>query len=117
MRAIDAGVNARVSAVRIPSAEYADADGQPTVPGALRRLGEIAGWSTAEAGTFGGVIPQGARVLVKPNWVMHENGVPYGLEPLVTHPSLIRAVTEEALRSPLSELAVGDAPLQQCNFE
>jgi uncharacterized protein (DUF362 family) len=55
-------------------------------------------------------------VVVKPNWVMHANKGPWGLEPLVTHASLIRSVCEALLRTSLGELTVGDAPLQSCDF-
>ena len=63
------------------------------------------------------MIPRGARVLVKPNLVLHENEGPWGIEPLVTHLSLIRAVVEGALRAEPSEVLVGDAPLQGCDFD
>jgi uncharacterized protein (DUF362 family) len=62
------------------------------------------------------VIRAGARVLVKPNFVLHENQGPWGLEPLVTHPSLVRLVTEAALRAGAEEVLVGDAPVQGCDF-
>jgi uncharacterized protein (DUF362 family) len=39
------------------------------------------------------------------------------MEPLVTHPSLIRAVVEGILRAEPSEVLVGDAPLQGCHFD
>jgi len=63
------------------------------------------------------VIPDGARVVVKPNLVLHENQGTGGIESLVTDPALISAVTEEALLSGASSVVVGDAPIQGCDFE
>jgi uncharacterized protein (DUF362 family) len=55
-------------------------------------------------------------VLVKPNFVLHENEGAWGMEPMVTHPSLIRAVVEAALESGAAEVLIGDAPVQRCDF-
>jgi uncharacterized protein (DUF362 family) len=74
------------------------------------------GWSDGE-NLFGRVIPAGARVLVKPNLVLHENEGPWGIEPLVTHASIIEAVVEAALRANPSRVVVGDAPIQSCDFD
>ncbi len=75
------------------------------------------GWSDGAKNLFGRVIPAGARVLVKPNLVLHENEGPWGIEPLVTHASIIEAVVEAALRAQPSRVVVGDAPIQSCDFE
>jgi uncharacterized protein (DUF362 family) len=83
----------------------------------LARLAALLGWDEAGRGAFGRVIPEGARVVVKPNLVLHENQGVGGLEPLVTDPELIRAVAEEALRAGASSVVVGDAPIQGCDFE
>lgn len=84
---------------------------------ALRRAAALIGWSDPERGPFGRVIPPGARVVIKPNLVMHENQGPWGIEPLITHPSMIRAATLAALQSGAAEVIVGDAPVQGCRFE
>ena len=88
---------------------------------ALARLANSLGWSD-ESGPFGKVIPAGARVLIKPNMVLHENDDPryknqVGLDCLVTHASVIRAATEAALLTGAAEVLVGDAPIQGCDFE
>lgn len=83
----------------------------------LRRIADELGWSSRGAGAFGGIIPAGARVLIKPNWVRHANDGPWGIDPLLTHTSIIRATVEAALESGLAQLAVGDAPLQSCDFD
>lgn len=83
---------------------------------ALARAADALGWSAAGAGAFGAVVPPGARVLVKPNLVLHENHGPWGMDPLVTHPSLVRATVEALLAGPVGSVVVGDAPVQGCDF-
>jgi uncharacterized protein (DUF362 family) len=112
--------------VDLPGAAVALADVPATYPegaGAgqamARALAGVAGplgWSDGE-NLFGRVIPAGARVLVKPNLVLHENEGPWGIEPLVTHASIIEAVVEAALRANPSRVVVGDAPIQSCDFD
>jgi hypothetical protein len=82
---------------------------------ALSRVAAHMQWSDGQ-GPFGAVIRRGARVLIKPNLVLHRNHGTGGLEPLVTHRSLISAVVETALLAGASEAVVGDAPLQSCDF-
>jgi uncharacterized protein (DUF362 family) len=84
---------------------------------ALRSVGRQMGWGDAVTGTFASVIPAGARVLVKPNLVLHQNNGPWTFDAVITHPSLVRATVSELLRTGLSEVHVGDAPIQSCNFE
>ncbi len=98
----------------VPDARYGDGD---PVRSALREVAGSLGWSTPSGGEFGAVIPAGARVLVKPNWVLHANHGPWGMEPLVTHPSLVRAVVEAAIKSKATQVIAGDAPLQGCDFD
>ncbi|MEP7380619.1 MAG: DUF362 domain-containing protein [Gemmatimonadota bacterium] len=89
-----------------------------TVREAVRTVARQLGWSGPEDGAsaFAGLVPKGARVLVKPNLVLHRNHGPWGIEPLFTHPVLIRAVVEELLLTEASQVIVGDAPLQECDF-
>ncbi len=82
----------------------------------LTALGEVLGWSRPGAGSLGALIPPGGRVVVKPNWVMHSNKGPWGMECLITHPELLKAVVEALLESQAGALIVGDAPLQACDF-
>ena len=108
----------RVAAVRLPAAEYADSSGgSDRVSEALDRIGAELGWHEKGRGPFGSIIASGARVLIKPNWVTHENQGPWGIEPLVTHASLVRAAVEHALRAEPMEVVVGDAPMQSCDFD
>jgi uncharacterized protein (DUF362 family) len=108
----------RVALAATPSRDYpeaADPSGADEITVMLRKLAEALGWSDG-AGAFSAVIPAGARVLVKPNFVTHENQGPWGMLPLVTHQSLVRAAVLEALRSGAAEVTVGDAPIQACDF-
>lgn len=110
------GSSHRVALVRAGSAAggggaYRD----EAIRSALERLATLLEWA-GDAGTLSRVLPSGGRVIVKPNWVRHANRGPGGFEPLVTHASLIRAVSEAALAGDIASLTVGDAPLQSCDF-
>ena len=114
---ISSWADPRVGLVEIPDAGY------PAGPGAggdmaapIERLCRFLGWAEDGRGAFGAVVPPGARVLVKPNWVLHTNQGPGGMEPLVTHGAIIQAVTQELLRAAPGRVAVGDAPIQACDF-
>ncbi|MGH7344222.1 MAG: DUF362 domain-containing protein, partial [Candidatus Rokuibacteriota bacterium] len=106
----------QVAAVRVP-AHARERDGADTLAQSLGRLGALLGWSGEGRGPFGSAIPSGTRVVVKPNWVIHQNRGPWGLEPLVTDPTLIRALVEGLLAAGPSQVIVGDAPLQGCDLE
>jgi uncharacterized protein (DUF362 family) len=116
----DVGIARLPSAAYPPFAQPANESGGP-VSQALSRLADSLGWAN-DRGPFGRVIPQGARVLIKPNMVLHQNEDqryrgPEGIDCLVTHASLIRAATEAALLTGAAEVLVGDAPIQGCDFE
>src|SRR5262245_52042968 len=81
---------------------------------ALGRAAQQLGWSAA-GNPLGGCLRKGARVLIKPNFVMHRNERG-GIDPLITDPSLVRVVTEAALGAGASFVLVGDAPVQGCDF-
>lgn len=108
----------KVGIARLPSPTYPAMNGQSENPvsQALTRLANAMGWAD-ESGPFGKIVPQGARVLIKPNMVLHRNEGGGGMECLVTHPTVIRAVAEAALRTGAREVLVGDAPVQGCNFD
>ena len=86
------------------------------VAGALAALASALGWADRR-GPFSNIIPTSARVVVKPNWVLHANRGPWGTEPLYTSASLVRAVTEAALQIDGAQVVLADAPLQSCDFE
>jgi uncharacterized protein (DUF362 family) len=101
----------RVAGVAPSSAQYDES----AIVEALDNIGQSLDWADAR-GPFGRIVPAGAKVLIKPNLVLHENQGPWGVEPLITHASLIRAATSGALGSGASEVLVGDAPVQGCDF-
>lgn len=72
---------------------------------------------TAEWNPLGELIPAGARVVIKPNWVLHANELPGGgMDCLITHRTLIAAVLGYVLRAKPASVVIGDAPLQGCDF-
>jgi len=105
-----------VGAVRLPGCSYPEpSQANDPVADGLQRLSQQLQWGD-ERGPFSRIISRGARVLIKPNLVLHQNHGSSGIEPLVTHPSLIRATVEAALRAGAAEVVVGDAPIQSCDF-
>src|SRR5215204_5154745 len=111
----NAKFDARVAAVDAGATSY-DESSPRRVASALERIGELLGWSN-ERGPLDRIIEPGAKVVLKPNWVMHENSGPGGMAPLLTHQSLVRAATEAVLQTDASEVLVGDAPIQSCDFD
>ena len=111
----------RVAVTRVsPAADASHSRYDPShIRMAVRDAARQLGWTGGAAGesAFSRLIPAGARVLVKPNLVLHRNHGPWGIEPLFTNSVLIRAVVEELLDTEASQVIVGDAPLQECDFE
>ena len=67
-----------------------------------------------------GFIKPGDAVLLKPNLVVHENYTKEnGMDCVITHPSIIRAVGDYALLAMKNKglLIIGDAPIQSCDFD
>lgn len=62
------------------------------------------------------IIKPGMTVLVKPNWVLHENYSGAGLDCLVTHPVFLLALLGEIFRARPGQVVIGDAPIQGCDF-
>jgi len=104
-----------VAISRLPTPTYEDATIRSAVRDVARQMGWFAG--ADDEGAFSTLLPAGARILVKPNLVLHANQGPWGIEPLFTHVTLIRAVVEELLASGAARVIVGDAPLQECRFD
>ena len=88
---------------------------EPRLGIALARAASLLEWSNG-GNTFGAVVSEEDRVVIKPNLVMDHNQGPWGLEPLITHPTLICAAAKQLLRSNPEQVLVGDAPLQSCDF-
>lgn len=87
------------------------------VRGALRDLGlDAARFGTAAWNPVGELVPPGARIVVKPNWVLHRNEGGGGTDELVSHASVLRAVLDYVFLAGPARVVVGDAPLQVCDF-
>jgi len=83
----------------------------------LRRMFEA--WGKDPDNPFGSFVGPGDTIVIKPNWVTHQNMGGHGLESLLTHSSLIKYIVffaAVALRG-RGSIIVGDAPLQGCNFQ
>jgi uncharacterized protein (DUF362 family) len=106
---------AKLNAPLYPPDEQTSSGGDE-VSAALARLAGKLDWGDRAGGPFSKVIARGARVLVKPNFVTHANQGAGGMEPLITHQSLVRAVVEAVLQTEAAEVSVGDAPIQGCDF-
>ena len=106
----------RVAIADTAGAAYPQSRSDGRVASAVSAIARELGWS-GDRGPFDAVIPPGARVLVKPNLVLHQNEGPWGLEPLVTHPSVIGTVVEAALEAGAAQVLVGDAPIQSCDMD
>ncbi len=88
----------------------------------LRRVFMLLQLDAGRAGTrrwnpLGDIIPRGSRVVLKPNWVLHENQSGQGLECLITHPSIIEAAVRYVALAEPSSIIVGDAPVQGCDLD
>ena len=66
---------------------------------------------------LGAIIHEGAKVVVKPNWVHHQNFSGHGMDCLVTHTCVIEAVLYYIAKARPEYIIIGDAPVQGCDFE
>jgi uncharacterized protein (DUF362 family) len=108
--------DSRVAAVDVGVTAYSEPSADNHVGSALDKIGGILDWADPERGPFGRIVTPGSKVVLKPNFVMHENNGPGGMAPLVTHQLLVQHATEAVLRAGPAEVLVGDAPLQGCEF-
>ena len=65
---------------------------------------------------LGAIIHEGEKVVVKPNWVQHQNFSRQGIDFLVTHTYVIEAILHYVAKAHPEYIIVGDAPLQGCDF-
>jgi len=98
-----------------------DCAGKPATV-ALRNLFRAAGLDEERAGSeawnpLGELVRPGERVLVKPNWVRHALQGLSSIECLVTHTSVLAGVLHYLVKARPSQIVVGDAPIQGCDFE
>src|SRR5438309_779986 len=73
-------------------------------------------YGTPQWNPLADLIPKGAFVLLKPNWVMHRNRSGAGLDCLVTNTSVLEAVLEYVALTAPKQVIIGDAPIQGCDF-
>lgn len=99
----------------VPADAYREEHNE-TISRAVDRLASDLGWARPGKGPFGDLIEPGARVLIKPNFVLHHNQSNGGMDPMITHQSVVRAVVQAALQTEAAEVVVGDAPIQTCDF-
>ena len=110
--------NSSLALAEVPVGAYAEESREDSaVARAVGRVAAELGWGAADKGPFGALIPPGARVLIKPNWVLHHNQGTGGMEPMITHHTVIKAVVQAVLQGEPAEVIVGDAPIQTCDFE
>jgi uncharacterized protein (DUF362 family) len=89
-----------------------------SVRNTLRDLGlDAARFGTPDWNPIGDLVEPGARIVIKPNWVLHANEGKGGLDCLYTHPSVLRPLIDYALKTKPSSLIIGDAPVQVCDFD
>jgi uncharacterized protein (DUF362 family) len=111
----NANFESSLSLAEVAANAYLD-DESPILSQALQRVALDLGWAREGQGPFGALIEPGARVLIKPNFVLHYNQGTGGMEPMITHQSVIKSVVNAALQAQPSEVIVGDAPIQTCSF-
>ena len=73
-------------------------------------------YGTSSWNPLAALIPTGSKVVIKPNWVFHENQRGAGLECLVTHSSVVEGVAKYVGLTNPAQLVIGDAPVQGCDF-
>jgi len=84
----------------------------------LRELGLDAGrFGTRAWNPLGDLVRPGGKIVVKPNWVLHRNMGAGGMDCMVTHPAVLRAVLEYVFLARPAQVVLGDAPIQGCDFE
>ena len=84
----------------------------------LRGLGlDAARFGAPAWNPLGDLVKPGGRIVVKPNWVLDRNEGPGGMDCMITHPAVLRAVLEYVFLAKPAQVVLGDAPLQGCDFE
>src|SRR5262245_34439127 len=113
---MNANFDPTLALVETSTDAYREEDGA-SMTRAVARLGSFLGWAQEGKGPLGDLIPPGARVLIKPNWVLDHNQGNGGMDPMITHQSVVKAVVKAALQADAAEVVVGDAPIQTCDFD
>lgn len=86
----------------------------------LFRMGlDAVRYGTKNWNPLGAYINHGDTVLLKPNFVKHENGSGGDMDCLITHPSVIAAVLDYVFIAlgGTGKVILGDAPIQDCHWD
>ena len=84
----------------------------------LRGMGlDAERFGTPDWNPLGDLVKPGGSIVVKPNWVLHLNQGTGGMDCMITHPSVLRAVLEYVFLAKPAQVVLGDAPLQNCDFD
>ncbi len=84
----------------------------------LLEMGLDAGrFGTPQWNPLGDLVKPGGKVVVKPNWVLHRNLGEGGMDCMITHPTVLRAVLEYVFLTRPAQVVLGDAPLQGCVWD
>jgi len=135
-------VDGRVAVYRQPglaypaTCPYDPSEGYPEYPfagpaasangvyAAVRETLRLAGLDEARFGTprwnpLGDLVPPGATVLIKPNWVRHYHVTGADLFSIITHPSVLRPIVDYAFLAvgPAGRIHVMDAPNFDADFD
>jgi len=85
---------------------------------ALADLGlDRARFGSPDWNPIGDLIEPGARVVLKPNWVLDWNMGGGGTDCLFTHAAVLRAVLDYVLLAQPARVVIGDAPVQGCDLD
>lgn len=87
---------------------------------AFLRLGlDAHSYGTPKWNPLGEMVKPGSRVVIKPNFVMHENRSGNSVESVLTHGSVVRAVLDYVILAlkGKGEIAVVDAPQYEADFD
>lgn len=63
------------------------------------------------------IIQPGMSVMLKPNWVLHENRSGRTMDCMVTQPAFLLAVLQEVVAAGAGRVVIADAPIQSANFD
>ncbi len=63
------------------------------------------------------IIRPGMTVLLKPNWVLHENRGGGTMDCMITHPLFLLVVLREVMEAGAGRVIIADAPIQSAEFD
>jgi uncharacterized protein (DUF362 family) len=107
----------KVAITRLPGQATEAYDDVPTLSDSISRVIHSGLSLTADTDLAEHLGMRNKSVLLKPNWVTHENLGGHGSECLVTHPNFILAVLQKIFAARPAKVIVGDAPIQMCHFD